>query len=101
MGPHHPATHGVLRIAVELDGETVISAHPDTGYLHSGFEKQGENVRYKDFVPYTDRMDYTAAMCNNLGYCLAIEKLVGVEVPLRAQAIRVVVAELQLSLIHI
>ena len=101
LGPHHPATHGVLRIALELDGETVVSAHPDTGYLHSGFEKQGENIRYKDFVPYTDRMDYTAAMCNNLGYCLAIEKLVGVEVPLRAQAIRVVVAELQRLAAHL
>ncbi len=101
MGPHHPATHGVLRLAVELDGETVVSVHPDTGYLHSGFEKQGENVRYKDFVPYTDRMDYTAAMCNNLGYCLAIEKLVDVEVPLRAQAIRVVVAELQRLAAHL
>jgi len=101
MGPHHPATHGVLRIAVELDGERVVSAHPDTGYLHSGFEKQGEHVRYKDFVPYTDRMDYTSAMCNNLGYCLAVEKLLDVEIPLRAQAIRVVVAELQRIAAHL
>ncbi len=101
LGPHHPATHGVLRIAVELDGERVVSAHPDTGYLHSGFEKQGEAVRYKDFVPYTDRMDYTAAMCNNLGYCLAVEKLLDVEIPLRAQAIRVVVAELQRIAAHL
>ncbi|HSN74455.1 MAG TPA: NADH dehydrogenase (quinone) subunit D [Anaerolineae bacterium] len=101
MGPHHPATHGVLRIAVELDGERVISAHPDTGYLHSGFEKQGEHVRYKDFVPYTDRMDYTSAMCNNLGYCLAVEKLLDVEIPFRAQAIRVVVAELQRIAAHL
>ncbi len=101
LGPHHPATHGVLRVAVELDGERVISAHPDTGYLHSGFEKQGEHVRYKDFVPYTDRMDYTSAMCNNLGYCLAVEKLLGVEIPLRAQAIRVVVAELQRIAAHL
>lgn len=101
LGPHHPATHGVLRIAVELDGETVVSAHPDTGYLHSGFEKQGEHVRYKDFVPYTDRMDYTSAMCNNLGYCLAVEKLLDVEIPPRAQAIRVVVAELQRIAAHL
>ena len=101
MGPQHPATHGVLRIALELDGETIISAHPDTGYLHSGFEKQGENVRYKDFVPYTDRMDYTSAMCNNLGYSLAVEKLLGVEIPFRAQAIRVVVAELQRIAAHL
>jgi NADH dehydrogenase I D subunit len=101
LGPHHPATHGVLRIALELDGERIISAHPDTGYLHSGFEKQGEHVRYKDFVPYTDRMDYTSAMCNNLGYCLAVEKLLEVEIPLRAQAIRVVVAELQRLAAHL
>jgi NADH dehydrogenase I D subunit len=101
MGPHHPATHGVLRIALELDGERVVSAHPDTGYLHSGFEKQGEHVRYKDFVPYTDRMDYTSAMCNNLGYCLAVEKLLDVEIPFRAQAIRVVVAELQRIAAHL
>jgi NADH dehydrogenase I D subunit len=101
LGPHHPATHGVLRIALELDGERVVSAHPDTGYLHSGFEKQGEHVRYKDFVPYTDRMDYTSAMCNNLGYCLAVEKLLDVEIPPRAQAIRVVVAELQRIAAHL
>ena len=101
MGPQHPATHGVLRIALELDGERIVSAHPDTGYLHSGFEKQGENVRYKDFVPYTDRMDYTSAMCNNLGYCLAVEKMMGVEIPLRAQAIRVAVAELQRIAAHL
>lgn len=101
LGPHHPATHGVLRIALELDGERIVSAHPDTGYLHSGFEKQGEHVRYKDFVPYTDRMDYTSAMCNNLGYCLAVEKLLGVEIPPRAQAIRVVVAELQRIAAHL
>jgi len=101
MGPQHPSTHGVLRIALELDGETIVSAHPDTGYLHSGFEKQGENVRYKDFVPYTDRMDYTSAMCNNLGYALAVEKLLGVEIPLRAQAIRVVVAEMQRIAAHL
>lgn len=101
MGPHHPATHGVLRVAVELEGERVISAHPDTGYLHSGFEKQGEHVRYKDFVPYTDRMDYTSAMANNLGYCLAVEKLLDVEIPPRAQAIRVIVAELQRIAAHL
>jgi len=101
MGPHHPATHGVLRIALELDGEQVVSAHPDTGYLHSGFEKQGEYIRYKDFVPYTDRMDYTSAMCNNLGYCLAVEKLLDVEIPPRSQAIRVAVAELQRIAAHL
>ncbi len=101
LGPHHPATHGVLRLAVEMDGETLLSVHPDTGYLHSGFEKQGENVRYKDFTPYTDRMDYTSAMSNNLGYALAVEKLLGVDIPLRAQAIRVAVAELQRLAAHL
>ncbi|MEA3335443.1 MAG: NADH dehydrogenase (quinone) subunit D [Chloroflexota bacterium] len=101
LGPHHPATHGVLRLAVELDGETLVSVYPDTGYLHSGFEKQGENVRYKDFVPYTDRMDYTSAMNNNLGYALAVEKLLDVEIPPRAQAIRVVVGELQRIAAHL
>ncbi|MER2600071.1 MAG: NADH dehydrogenase (quinone) subunit D [Caldilineales bacterium] len=101
LGPHHPATHGVLRVALELDGETVVSAHPDTGYLHSGFEKQGEYVRYKDFTPYTDRMDYTSAMASNLGYALAVEKLLGIEIPRRAQAIRVVVAELQRLAAHL
>jgi len=74
MGPQHPSTHGVLRVIVELDGETVVAAYPDIGYLHSGFEKQGETIRYKDFTPYTDRMDYVASMSNNLGYALAVEQ---------------------------
>ena len=94
MGPQHPATHGVLRLIVELDGETVAGVYPDLGYLHSGFEKQAESIRYKDFAYYTDRMDYLSAMSNNLGYCLAVEKLMGVEIPPRAQAIRVIVTEL-------
>jgi NADH dehydrogenase I D subunit len=101
MGPQHPATHGVLRLIVELDGERVIGVEPDIGYLHSGFEKQGENVRYKDFVYYTDRMDYVSAMQNNLSYCLAVEKLLGIEAPPRAQAIRVIVAELQRIASHL
>jgi NADH-quinone oxidoreductase subunit D len=84
MGPHHPSTHGVLRLVVELDGETVVGVDPDLGYLHSGFEKTGETKRYKDFVYYTDRMDYLSAMSNNMGYCLAVEKLLGVEIPARA-----------------
>jgi len=95
MGPQHPATHGVLRLAVELDGERIISVNPDIGYLHSGFEKTGENKRYEKFIPYTDRLDYLAAMNNNLAYVLTVEKLLGVEVPPRAQYIRVVLAELQ------
>ncbi len=101
MGPQHPSTHGVLRLVVELEGERVVKVAPDLGYLHSGFEKHGESVRYKDFVYYTDRMDYTAAMNNNLGYVLAVEKLLGVEAPPRAQAIRVIMAELQRIAAHL
>ncbi len=101
LGPHHPATHGVLRVIVELDGETVVAAYPDIGYLHSGFEKQGETIRYKDFTPYTDRSDYVSSMSNNLGYALAVEKLMGVEIPPRAQVIRVIMAELQRLASHL
>ncbi len=101
MGPQHPSTHGVLRLIVELDGERVKNVEPDIGYLHSGFEKQAENVRYKDFVYYTDRMDYVSAMQNNLSYCVAVEKLLGIEVPERAQTIRVIMAELQRIASHL
>ncbi len=101
MGPQHPATHGVLRLAVELDGERVVSVSPEVGYLHSGFEKTGENKRYEKFIPYTDRMDYLAAMNNNLAYVLSVEKLLGVEVPPRAQYIRVILAELQRLASHL
>ncbi len=101
MGPHHPSTHGVLRVVVELDGERVVAAYPDIGYLHSGFEKQGESIRYKDFTPYTDRTDYVSSMSNNLGYALAVEKLMGVEIPQRAQVIRVIMAELQRLASHL
>jgi NADH dehydrogenase I D subunit len=101
MGPQHPSTHGVLRLVVELDGERVVAVYPDLGYLHSGFEKQGETIRYKDFTPYTDRMDYMSSMGNNLGYALAVEKLMGVEIPERAQVIRVIMAELQRLVSHL
>ncbi len=101
MGPQHPSTHGVLRLIVELEGETIVRVEPDLGYLHSGFEKQAEHIRYKDFVYYTDRMDYTQAMNNNLGYVLAVEKLLGVEAPPRAQAIRVIMSELQRLAAHL
>ena len=101
LGPQHPATHGVLRLAVELDGERVVSAHPDVGYLHSGFEKTGENKRYEKFIPYTDRMDYLAPMNNNLAYVLTVERLLEVEIPLRAQYIRVILAELQRIASHL
>jgi NADH dehydrogenase I D subunit len=95
LGPHHPSTHGVLRLAVELDGETVISVSPEVGYLHSGFEKTGETKRYEKFIPYCDRMDYSAGMNNNLGYVMAVEKLLDVEIPEHAQYIRVILCELQ------
>jgi NADH dehydrogenase I D subunit len=101
MGPHHPSTHGVLRLVVELDGETVVNVDPDLGYLHSGFEKTGENKRYKDFVYYTDRMDYMSAMNNNFGYVLAVEKMLGIEIPQRAQVIRVMMSELQRIASHL
>jgi len=101
MGPHHPSTHGVLRLVVELDGETVVNVDPDLGYLHSGFEKTGENKRYKDFVYYTDRMDYLSGMNNNFGYVLAVEKMLGLVIPQRAQVIRVIMGELQRIASHL
>jgi NADH:ubiquinone oxidoreductase subunit D len=79
LGPHHPATHGVLRLATEVDGEVVVRISPELGYLHSGFEKTGENIRYEQFIPYCDRMDYMAPMSNNLAYVDHIETLMEVE----------------------
>lgn len=101
MGPHHPSTHGVLRLAVELNGERVIRIQPEVGYLHSGFEKIGENKRYEKFIPYCDRMDYLSAMSNNLAYILTVEKLLDVEVPKHAQYARVVINELQRLASHL
>ncbi len=94
MGPQHPSTHGVLRVIVRLDGEKVLGTECVIGYLHRGVEKIGENRTYQQFVPYVDRMDYCAAVSNGLGYCLAIEKLIGVEAPERAQVLRVILTEL-------
>jgi NADH-quinone oxidoreductase subunit D len=95
MGPQHPSTHGVLRIELRTDGEVVRAARPHIGYLHRCFEKHAENVDYPGVIPYTDRMDYVAAMGNSLGYALAVEKLMGIQVSPYVQAIRVVMAELQ------
>src|SRR5437773_11597236 len=95
MGPQHPSTHGVLRILLELDGETVVKAIPDLGYLHTGIEKSCEDKTYSQAITLTDRMDYLNPLGNNLVYCLAVEKLLGLEVPKRAQYIRVMMAELQ------
>ncbi len=93
MGPHHPATHGVLRVQLELDGETIVNAIPRIGYLHRGIEKLAESRNYQQVIPLTDRLDYSAASANNIGYCLAVEKLMGIEVPKRAQYLRVIMAE--------
>lgn len=94
MGPQHPSTHGVLRVVLELDGETVVRATPVLGYLHRGIEKLAESRTYPQFIPFTDRLDYVSAMCNNLAYCQTVEKLMTVEVPERAEYIRVMMAEL-------
>ncbi|HKQ58795.1 MAG TPA: NADH dehydrogenase (quinone) subunit D [Candidatus Eisenbacteria bacterium] len=94
MGPQHPSTHGVLRVVLELDGETVVRAKPIIGYLHTGMEKQAEYKTYTQSIPQTDRMDYLSPMSNNLALCLAAEKLLGISAPARAQAIRVLLTEL-------
>ena len=94
MGPSHPSTHGVLRIVLELDGEVVVRAEPDIGYLHRGMEKIAETYGFTKFIPYTDRMDYLAPVANNLAVCAAAERLMGIDLPPRANAIRVVCAEL-------
>jgi NADH-quinone oxidoreductase subunit D len=94
MGPSHPATHGVLRLILELDGEIITKADPDVGFLHRGDEKIAENMHYNQFVPYTDRLDYLAPLANNVAYALAVEKLMGWEVPERGKAIRVICCEL-------
>jgi len=95
MGPQHPSTHGVLRIVLELDGETVVKAVPDCGYLHTGIEKSCEDKTYSQAITLTDRMDYLNPLGNNLVYCMAVEKLLDLEVPKRAQYIRVMMVELQ------
>jgi len=94
MGPQHPSTHGVLRLVVEIDGETVVALAPDIGYLHTGIEKTCEAKFYQQVVPLTDRIDYLCPMTNNLTYCLAVEKLLGLEIPERAQYLRVLLNEL-------
>ncbi len=96
MGPSHPSTHGVLRVLIELDGETITKAMPDLGYLHRGDEKIAENMTYNQFIPYTDRLDYLAPLANNVAYALAVEKLLGIHdsLPPRCQYIRVICCEL-------
>jgi NADH-quinone oxidoreductase subunit D len=94
MGPQHPSTHGVLRLVIEVDGETIVGLAPDIGYLHTGIEKTCEAKFYQQVVPLTDRIDYLCPMTNNLAYCLAVEKLLGLEIPERAQYLRVLFNEL-------
>lgn len=101
MGPQHPATHGVLRLVLRLDGEVIKDAIPYVGHLHRGVEKLAEGMTYAQAITLTDRLDYTAGICNNLAYCLAVEKLLGIEVPKRAQYIRVMMAELQRIAAHL
>ncbi len=101
MGPQHPSTHGVLRVVLRTDGEMVLEAVPHIGYLHRCAEKIGENVAYYQFIPYTDRMDYLAGMNENWSFCLAAERLAGIELPRRAECIRVIIGELNRIASHL
>ena len=95
MGPQHPSTHGVLRIVLELDGETIISARPTVGYLHTGIEKTTEQKKWQQVIPLVERMDYLSSQSNSLGFALSVERLLGLEIPDRVKWIRVLLAELQ------
>ncbi len=101
MGPQHPSTHGVLRVVLELDGERIVKATPDLGYLHRGVEKLCEGLTYMQVIPHTDRLDYVCAMANNYAYVRAVEKLLGVTIPERAEYIRTIVAEMQRIVGHL
>jgi NADH-quinone oxidoreductase subunit C/D len=101
IGPSHPAMHGTLRVMVELDGETIVRANNEIGYLHRCFEKMAETHPYNQVIPYTDRLNYCSAPSNNVGYCRAVEKMLGVEIPARAQAMRVILMELSRIIDHI
>ena len=101
MGPQHPSTHGVLRVVLELDGETILKARPEIGYLHTGIEKQCESKKYQQVIPLTDRVDYLSNLNNNLCYSLAVEKLLGLEIPAMAQWMRVMLCELQRLASHL
>ncbi len=94
VGPSHPTTHGVLRLLMELDGDTITNCEPVLGYLHRGDEKIAENMTYNQFVPYTDRLDYLAPLANNVAYAITVERLAGIELPPRCEAIRVLISEM-------
>src|ERR1044071_5579451 len=95
MGPQHPSTHGVLRLVLELDGETILSASPTIGYLHTGIEKTAEQKKWQQVIPLVERMDYLSAQSNSMAFALSVEKLLGIEIPERVRWIRVLIAELQ------
>src|SRR5438067_9658430 len=95
MGPQHPSTHGVLRLVLELDGETILSAAPTIGYLHTGIEKTAEQKKWQQVIPLVERMDYLSAQSNSLAFSMSVEKLLGIEIPERVTWIRVLLAELQ------
>src|SRR6476469_5750940 len=97
MGPQHPSTHGVLRLVLELDGESVVSVSPTIGYLHTGIEKTAEQKKWQQVIPLVERMDYVSAQSNSMAFCMSVEKLLGVDVvvPERVKNIRVLLAELQ------
>jgi NADH-quinone oxidoreductase subunit D len=101
MGPSHPATHGTVRIKIELDGENIVSADTEIGFLHRGFQKSCENVTWTQCIPYTDRLNYVSALMNNFGFLNAVEKLIGLEIPERAQYIRVIGSELHRMADHL
>jgi NADH-quinone oxidoreductase subunit D len=101
MGPQHPATHGVLRLLVSLDGETVVNSVPDVGYLHRGYEKLAENMTFHEFIPHTDRLDYLSPLANNVCYALAVEKLLKIDIPERTKYIRTLCCELSRVASHL
>jgi len=101
FGPQHPSAHGQLRLILELDGEQVVKANPDIGYLHRGIEKMAENMTYNEFLPTTDRLDYIASTSNNYAYALSVERLLGIEAPRRAQVIRTMLLELNRIISHL
>ena len=101
MGPQHPSTHGVLRLVLELDGEVIQSVIPTIGYLHTGIEKTAEQKKWQQVIPLVERMDYLGAQSNSLAYALAVEKLLGLDMPARVKDIRVLIAELQRIASHL